>query len=553
MRPRFLLPATLAAVVWVLGSLPLASRSFGAEGDKLPSDPLPSWNEGKAKQSLLDYVARVTKEGSADFVPLLERTAVFDNDGTLWPEDPIPFQLAFALYSLKLQVALKPTLAEDPFVKAALAGDAPALLADHYKGLFRILALTHAGMSTDEFDTRVKQWLKTARHPRFNRPYDECVYRPMCELLAYLRANGFTTYIVSGGGADFMRVWSERVYGIPPEQVVGSYGQVKFELRDDKPVLIKTLDHVFVDDKEGKPVGIHQFIGRRPIMCFGNSDGDKAMLEYTTIGNPRPSYGLIVHHTDAQREYQYDAHPKSSGKLVEALADAPKRGWTVVDMKNDWQQVLSDDSVTAIDILLEPDGAMLAHAAKVNDQLVNVFPKGFRLDASHRPHITLIQRFVRTADLEKVYAAAGKVLESANVKAMQLDAFKQYYLPDGELGVAGIVIKLTPELEKLQQDLIDAVAPYTVKTGSSDAFVTTPNDLIISPFLIDYVSAFVPKSSGRSFNPHVTTGVAPRDYLDKSLKEPFESFTFSPAGAAVYQLGQYGTAAKKLKEWRAKD
>ncbi len=305
------------------------------------SDPLPSWNDGPAKTSILDFVARVTQEGGADFVPLPERIAVFDNDGTLWLENPVPFQLAFGLDSLKHQVAAKPELKDDPYVKAALAGETATLLADHYKGLFRILALTHAGMTTDEFDALVGDWLETAKHPRYGRPYDECIYQPMRELLAYLRANNFQTWIVSGGGVDFMRVFSERVYGIPPEQVIGSHGQVKFELRDGQPVLVKTLDTLFVDDKEGKPVGIHQFIGRRPIAAFGNSDGDKAMLEYTTIGNPRPSFGLIVHHTDSDREYAYDAHPKSSGKLVEALADAPKRGWTVVDMQQDWATVLA--------------------------------------------------------------------------------------------------------------------------------------------------------------------------------------------------------------------
>lgn len=305
------------------------------------ADPLPSWRDGPAKKAILDFVAKTTKKGSRNFVPPAERIAVFDNDGTLWPENPIPFQLAFALDSLKLQIEENPKLKNDAFVKAALGGDAEGLLADNYKGLFHILGLTHAGMTTDEFDKRVTEWLKTARHPRFKKPYDQCVYQPMLEVLAHLRVNGYKTYIVSGGGADFMRVWSERVYGIPPEQVVGSNARTKFELRDGKPTLVKTTEHIFVDDKEGKPVGIHQFIGRRPVMCFGNSDGDKAMLEYTTVGNHRPSFGLIIHHTDADREYAYDAKPKSSGKLVQALLDAPKRGWTVVDMKKDWQTIFT--------------------------------------------------------------------------------------------------------------------------------------------------------------------------------------------------------------------
>jgi phosphoserine phosphatase len=241
---------------------------------------------------------------------------------------------------VKREAAVKPALADDPAVKAVLANDVQALVDDHLKGLLRIVGIAHSGMTTVEFARTVDAWLRTAKHPRFERPYEQCVYQPMLEVLAHLRANGFKTYIVSGGGADFMRVWSERVYGIPPENVIGSYADARYELRADGPVIVKSAEHVFVDDKAGKPVAIHRFLGRRPIMAFGNSDGDLQMLEYTTIGNARPSFGLLVHHTDAAREYEYDEKPKSSGKLVEALADAPKRGWTVVDMKADWKVVL---------------------------------------------------------------------------------------------------------------------------------------------------------------------------------------------------------------------
>lgn len=318
-----------------------AQTTKGEEPTPSTANPLPSWNDGPVKQSILTYVESVTNAGSSDFVPVPERIAVFDNDGTLWPEDPIPFQLAFALDSLKQGGDKHPEWKNDPIVKAALEGDLPALLEDGNKGLLHVVALTHAGMTTDEFDASVREWFKTARHPRFDRPYGQCVYQPMLELLAFLRANGFKTFIVSGGGADFMRVFAERVYGIPPEQVVGSNARTRFELRDGKPVLIKTMESLFVDDKAGKPVGIHSFIGRRPVAAFGNSDGDKQMLEYTTIASQKPSFGLIVHHTDAEREYAYDAHPKSSGKLIEALEDAPRRGWIVVDMKNDWKTVFS--------------------------------------------------------------------------------------------------------------------------------------------------------------------------------------------------------------------
>jgi phosphoglycolate phosphatase-like HAD superfamily hydrolase len=320
----------LAAVCWT------GSSGFGAV------DSLPSWNDGPAKAAVVAFVNKVTTEGSPEFVPPAERIAVFDNDGTLWCENPLPFQAIFAADEIKRLLPDHPEWQDNASVQALLKGDAAALTDDHYKGLLEIIALTHAGMTTDEFDQRVRSWLATAKHPRFNRPYTECVYQPMLELLVYLRANGFQTWIVSGGGQDFMRVFADKTYGIPPQQVVGSHGQVKFELRDGKPTLIKTLDTLFVDDKEGKPAGIDQFIGRRPIAAFGNSDGDQAMLEYTTIDNPQPSFGLVVHHTDAEREYAYDAKPKSSGKLITALEAAPKNGWTVVDMKNDWKQVFPD-------------------------------------------------------------------------------------------------------------------------------------------------------------------------------------------------------------------
>jgi heat shock protein HslJ len=304
------------------------------------TEPLPSWNDSAPKKAIIDFVQKVTAEGTPNFVPVPERIAVFDNDGTLWPENPVPFQLAYALDVIKQRSAVDATLAADPMVKAANSGDFAKLLEGaHHDGLMRIMALTHAGMTTEEFKSSVEAWLKTAKHPRLERGYDQLTYQPMQEVLVYLRANGFKTFIVSGGGADFMRVWSERVYGIPPEQVIGSTARTKYEIRNGFPVLVKTLEQLFVDDKEGKPVGIHQFIGRRPIVCFGNSDGDKAMMEYTTINNPRPSFGLIVHHTDSEREYAYDKAPQSSGKLIDALADAPSRGWVVVDMKKDWKDI----------------------------------------------------------------------------------------------------------------------------------------------------------------------------------------------------------------------
>jgi phosphoserine phosphatase len=341
---RNLLVALLVVVLALTGctsrtaTTPAPATNSAAAADT----SLRSWNDTAARNNIVDYVKRVTTEGGPDFVPESDRIAVFDNDGTLWTEAPVPFQVAFAVDQVKARAQTDPAVAADPMVQAAIKGDFGALLAgDRHDGLMHILALTHTGMTTDEFDKQVSDWLATAKHPRFDRPYDQLTYQPQQELLKYLRANGFRTYIVSGGGADFMRVFAERVYGIPPEQVVGSTATVKFEMRDGKPVLVKTADYVFIDDKDGKPAGIHEFIGKRPIMAVGNSDGDQAMIEYTTIDNPKPSLGVLIHHTDADREYAYDANPPSSGRLVTALQEAQTRGWTVVDMKKDWNTVFT--------------------------------------------------------------------------------------------------------------------------------------------------------------------------------------------------------------------
>jgi phosphoglycolate phosphatase-like HAD superfamily hydrolase len=302
------------------------------------TDPLPSWNDGKPKQAILDFVAKVTREGGPDFVKPAERIATFDNDGTLWAEQPAYFQLLFAFDEIKRMVAEKPALkAKEPY-RSVLARDLKGLMAGGNKGLLQVMALTHAGMTTEVFNATVDKWLTTARHPTKQRPYSEMVYQPQLELLAYLRANGFKTFIVSGGGIEFMRVFAERVYGIPPEQVVGSSGVVKFRLTGDgKPELVKDSKIEFVDDGPGKPVGINRFIGRRPILAFGNSDGDLQMLQYTT-GGVGPRLGLIVHHTDAEREWAYD-RKSAIGKLDKALDEAATKGWTAVDMKRDWKTV----------------------------------------------------------------------------------------------------------------------------------------------------------------------------------------------------------------------
>jgi hypothetical protein len=298
---------------------------------------LASWNDGPAKAAILDFVARVTTEGGPDFVPVPERIATFDNDGTLWSEQPLYFQFIFTLDRVKALAPQHPEWqTEEPF-RSALANDVKGVLAGGEAGLAKLMGATHAGMTTEEFSAIVKDWLATARHPKLNRPYTELVYQPMIELLAYLRANGFKTYIVSGGGMEFMRVFSERVYGVPPEQVIGSSGKLKFEMRDGVPVLMRLPVIDFIDDKQGKPVGIQKFIGRRPIAAFGNSDGDLQMLQWTTVGDG-PRFGLLVHHTDAEREFAYD-RKSSIGKLDKALDEAKARGWTIVSMKDDWTTI----------------------------------------------------------------------------------------------------------------------------------------------------------------------------------------------------------------------
>jgi phosphoglycolate phosphatase-like HAD superfamily hydrolase len=323
----------LAAVILVAGAFDLGALA--------QTDPLPSWNDGAVKKSIIDFVTRVTTQGGADFVAVPERIATFDNDGTLWTEQPYYFQLAFALDRIKAMAPQHPEWKTKQPFKALLEGDKKALDAAGKDGLLQIVAVTHAGMTVEDFTKTVLDWTASARHPRFNRPYTELVFQPMQELLAYLRANGFKTFIVSGGGIEFMRPWTERVYGIPPEQIVGSSGVVKFQTgADGKPELLKLPKIEFVDDGPGKPVGINRFIGRRPIFAFGNSDGDLAMLQWTVAGKG-PRFAGLVHHTDAAREYAYDRQSKI-GKLDKAWDEATQRGWTVVDMKQDWKTVFPD-------------------------------------------------------------------------------------------------------------------------------------------------------------------------------------------------------------------
>jgi phosphoglycolate phosphatase-like HAD superfamily hydrolase len=301
------------------------------------SDPLPSWNDGAAKARIVGFVQAVTAQGGKDYVPPADRIAVFDNDGCLWSEQPAYFQLLFAIDRVKALAPKHPEWKTKQPFKAVLEGDMKALAAAGEKGLLELVMATHAGITAEEFAQIVKDWLATARHPKLKRPYTELVYQPMLELLAYLRANGFQTWIVSGGGIEFLRVFAEERYGVPPQQVVGSSVKTKYEVRNGKPAIVRLPQIDFIDDKAGKPVGIHKFIGKRPIAAFGNSDGDFEMLEWVTSA-PGARLGLIVHHDDADREFAYD-RKSHIGRLERGLDDGPRRGWTIVSMKNEWRTV----------------------------------------------------------------------------------------------------------------------------------------------------------------------------------------------------------------------
>jgi phosphoglycolate phosphatase-like HAD superfamily hydrolase len=324
----------LATVAFVFGILAAPLQALAQ------ADPLPSWNDGPTKHAITDFVARVTTEGHTDFVAADKRIATFDNDGTLWSEQPVYNQAAFAFDRIKAMAAEHPEWKDQQPFKAVIEGDQQALAATGEKGLLEIIGTTHTGMTTEAFAATVEEWMASARHPRFDKPYTDLAYKPMIELLGYLRANGFKTFIVSGGGIEFMRPWTEKVYGIPPEQVVGSSGVTEFKIgADGKPVLDKLPKVEFIDDGPGKPVGINRFIGRRPIFAFGNSDGDQQMLEWTAAGDGARFAG-IVHHTDAEREWAYDRE-SNIGKLDKALDEGTAKGWTIVDMKRDWKTIFS--------------------------------------------------------------------------------------------------------------------------------------------------------------------------------------------------------------------
>jgi hypothetical protein len=339
-RRRFIKLAGVAAVAFSFATLSGCAGSPERAAAGGAADPLPSWNETGPKHAIVAFVEQVTNEGSSGFVPVPERIAVFDNDGTLWAEQPIYFQVFFVIDRIKALAPQHPEWqTKEPFA-SALRGDLKGMMAAGDKGLLELLAATHTGMTTEEFSRAVNDWIATARHPKTSKLFTSMVYQPMLELLAYLRTHGFKTYIVSGGGLEFMRPWTERVYGIPPEQVVGSSVKMKFEMRDGTPVIVKLPEVDLINDKEGKPVGIQSHIGRRPVMAFGNSDGDLQMLQWTCAG-AGPRFCLYVHHTDAAREWAYDRE-SHVGRLDKGLAEAAAKGWTVVSMKDDWNRVYAN-------------------------------------------------------------------------------------------------------------------------------------------------------------------------------------------------------------------
>jgi phosphoglycolate phosphatase-like HAD superfamily hydrolase len=307
-------------------------------GTALSQDSLPSWNDGSAKKAIIEFVQATTDKSNPKFVLPEARIATFDNDGTLWAEQPMYFQFLFALDRVKALASQHPEWKDKEPFASLLKGDVKGALGGGERAILEIVMATHAGMTTEEFEKTVTDWVATARHPKFKRPYSECVYQPMVELLAYLRANGFKTFIVSGGGIEFMRPWTEKVYGIPPEQVVGSSIKTKFEMRDGKPALVRLPEINFIDDKTGKPVGINEHIGRRPVAAFGNSDGDQQMLEWTQAG-PGARLMMLVHHDDAVREFAYGADSKVGTFSDALMAEAKTNGWTVISMKNDWNRI----------------------------------------------------------------------------------------------------------------------------------------------------------------------------------------------------------------------
>ena len=518
------------------------------------ADPLPSWNDGPAKQSIVTFVDKVTKRGSPDFVPVPERIATFDNDGTLWCEKPLPVQLYFAIDRVKALARRHPEWkTREPFA-SILKGDYKNAIAGGDHAILELVMATHTGMTTAEFEQIVKDWIATAKHPKTGKLYTEMAYQPMLELLAYLRANGFKTFIVSGGGIEFMRPWAEKVYGIPPEQVVGSSMKTKFEMRDGKPVLVRLPELNFNDDKAGKPVGINQHIGRRPIAAFGNSrrrPGNAGIHAARQRCAVRASVCITMTRSANTPTVRQGLPDVKLGAFTQALDEAAERG-----LDRGQHEERLEDRFSREHSRSRPLTSCWSRTPRCSNMPPPTTPACSRSSRKAspsmrrtRPHITMLQCFVRTADLDKVYAAEEKVLAAANVKAMKLEAFKYYYAPGGATG-------RRRHLREADAGNPQAASGHHCRREAVHAgnrphrrVHRRHDDPAIDAAIIQYVSTFVPKMTRRELQSARQHRRRPPEYLDQMLAEPFEPFTFSPAGAAVYQLGPFGTAAKKLKEW----
>ena len=514
------------------------------------SDPLPSWNEGTTKQAIIGFVKNSVDSPGTGFIPIADRIACFDNDGTLWTEMPLPFQLYFMIDRIKAMAPQHPEWKNQQPYKGILDGDLKSALAGGNKALLDLMLPAFSGMTSDEFDKTVKDWMATSVHPKTGRHFNEMVFQPMLELLNYLRANGYKTFIVSGGDINFMRVWVEQAYGIPPYQVVGSSFKTSYDTSGTQPVLLRSADFEFNDDKLGKPVGIYEHIGKRPVFTAGNSDGDYAMLQYTSTGSG-PRFGMYVHHTDSLREYYYDRAP-GLARLSRGLDDAPKYHWVIVDMKADWKRVYPYEAampqdVAAIDILLDPDNTML-DSARVYNRMMQTNYSGagsFSLDAAHNPHITLLQCFVKTGDLQKVYDIVSRLVQREQPTKEKLTTSGFYYYPYKGLGLAGITATPTPGLLGFQAKVIDALKPFIVE-GTDAAFVQNTDGTAIAAGSSDYVNRFIPDHAGAKYNPHVTIGLAHEDFLKALIAAPYHPFSFKSSSVSIYHLGDFGTARTKL-------
>jgi hypothetical protein len=509
---------------------------------------LPSWNDGPAKAAILEFVGRVTTPDGADYAPPSERIAVFDNDGTLWCEQPLQPQVFFLIDRVKRLAAQDPGLKDRQPFRALLDLDLNTLLGLGKQALLELAFATHAGMSQEAFDEIAGPWLAAARHPRLSRRFQDCAYQPQLELLDLLRANAFKVFIVTGGGGDFVRAISEEAYGVPPEQVIGSSMKTRFEMLDGRAHLMKLSQLDRFNDGEAKPQSIGLHIGRRPLLAFGNSDGDLPMLLHVKSG-AGARIALLLHHDDQEREFAYDRDFRLS-PLAEALDKAGAYGLTVVSMKRDWNTIFTHASrevpmtdAIAIDVLLEPDTVLVEHAKAVNAELRQNYPQGFALDPAHAPHITLVQRYVRSSDLDAVTAAVTGAVQASLPLHLQADGYS--HIAGGGIGLLNYRIKHSDDLSDLEARVVAAVQPFAISGGAAEAFAHAADEQI-NEETIKYVEAFVPAASGDKYDPHVTLGVAKLDYAQDLEAEPFRPFGFDGLNVAIYQLGNFGTAQKRL-------